>query len=96
MAPPGGKTQINLFGSEEPAPMTPVNPNQKKRNDSSIFEQAPATCNNNNNSVNAPVKTDAVEPAVESQNGAAAPGGGKPSTKVIAPPGGRSSINLFG
>jgi len=95
MAPPGGKTQINLFGSQEPAPLTPVNPNQKKRNDSSIFEQAPpaTTCNNNNNSVKAPVKAEPAVPAVES---AAAPGGGKPSTKVIAPPGGRSSINLFG
>jgi len=109
IAPPGGKTNINIFGGDEPAPVTPVNPYQKKRNESSIFGQPPAN-NNIVNPVNS-VKTNAAENALPRapapvptvaassepiNNIPTAPGGGRASTKVIAPPGGRSSINLFG
>ena len=95
MAPPGGKTNINLFGGDQPAPRTPVNEGQKKRNQSSVFA-GPETTDNNMNSTKPPpavVADGDVPPPVD---GAVAPGGGRASTKVMAPPGGKTSINLFG
>merc|ERR1712135_819 len=110
MAPPGGRTN-NIFGAGDAAPIVhTVNEGQKKRNASSVFDMPTPLPNNNTNSkannnssnkinsnINKPV-TNVNEnisgpPSVE---GAVAPGGGRSSTKVMAPPGGKTSINLFG
>merc|ERR1712168_242888 len=106
VAPPGGRTNINIFGGEEPAIQKPVNEGQKKRNTSHIFD-APAANENKNCSVNntnnnknkntnnekPAVKTNENESAAPPVEGAKAPGGGRASTKVMAPPGGKTSIS---
>merc|ERR1711973_480552 len=60
------------------------NTNSKANNKSSSDNNKPVT--NVKENVSGP-------PSVE---GAVAPGGGRSSTKVMAPPGGKTSINLFG
>ena len=101
MAPPGGASQINIFGGAEPAPAHRVNAGQAQRNQSSIFggdaqEQKPTP---------KPAPTPAAQPAQAApatssvaappQN-PTAPDGGRASSRVLAPPGGKTSINLFG
>ena len=103
MAPPGGASQINIFGGAEPAPAHRVNPGQAQRNQSNIFggdapEQRPAP-------KAAPPAQAQAAPAAQSaptssttappQN-PTAPDGGRASSRVLAPPGGKTSINLFG
>ena len=101
VAPPGGQSNINIFGGDEPTPHT-VNAGQAKRNKSSIFDspdEPPVTAKNDNKNTSNQATpstintTDGSPPPVEN---ATAPGGGRASTKVMAPPGGKTSINLFG
>jgi hypothetical protein len=116
-APPGGRSNFNIFGGDEPAQRTTPNEAQTKRNKSSIFDppdepsssrnppveqgssiQAPYAATAAPSAPAAPAKSKPAEipanpPPVANATG---PGGGRASTKVIAPPGGKSSINLFG
>lgn len=106
MAPPGGRSQINIFGGSEPADPHRVSAAQTHRNQSNIFGAAPEQ-------KPAPTPAPAAQPAAPVQHtkpaaaaatssiiappeNPTAPGGGRASTKVMAPPGGKSSINLFG
>jgi len=82
-APPGGRSNINIFGGVTAAPVAHVNENQRKRNDSSLFK-APV---GNNNATNMNNNLECSEGPPENV---------RPSTKVMAPPGGKTSINLFG
>lgn len=111
MAPPGGQSQINLFGAPEQPPQHQVNKHQAHRNQSSIFG-SPEQKSPSNSTASAPSQP-AAQPAPRASAAAAessnssitappknqhptAPDGGRASTKVMAPPGGKTSINLFG
>lgn len=102
MAPPGGKTQINLFGGDEQPVPHRVNPAQAQRNQSSIFggpeEQKPAPVKS--------VSNPSVPPAVSAQasatgsTSASAPASGKtsitePPKNPTAPDGGRASTKVM-
>jgi len=104
MAPPGGQTSINLFGGPVGTEQPKVNKCQASRNQSNVFgspEQKPAPVQSQPSAVPTPA---AEVKAAPSQSAAAtAPAAdvpskapARPSTKVMAPPGGKSSINLFG
>ena len=110
MAPPGGKSNFNIFGVETaPAEDHSVNKGQARRNQSTVFggapEQAapapaPAPAATSSAS-SAPAESASVgnsgPPAVKSNAPPVTAGAkGRPSTKVMAPPGGKTSINLFG
>ena len=82
MAPPGGRSQINVFATEEPEGPKTVNACQADRNKSSVFGGSEDT------STAKPVQNAPVQETNAQEN--------KPSTKVMAPPGGASSINIFG
>merc|ERR1711973_103865 len=74
---------------------TPLPNNNTFKNNNNTNSKANSNKSNSDN--NKPV-TNVKEnvsgpPSVE---GAVAPGGGRSSTKVMAPPGGKTSINLFG
>ena len=106
MAPPGGQSQINIFGGSEPAAPHRVSQAQQHRNQSNIFgdapEQKPAPTPVAAAAAPAPAPAQQPKAKAESNSITAppenptAPGGGRASTKVMAPPGGKSSINLFG
>ena len=105
MAPPGGQSQINIFGGTEAAAPHRVSQAQQHRNQSNIFggapEQKPAPTPAAAAPAAAPVaqqsKTKAEPTSITAPpENPTAPGGGRASTKVMAPPGGKSSINLFG
>jgi len=85
--PPDGRTDLNLFAGDSSPPPAPVTENQRKRNESFIFDP-PEDNNNNNNSVNTKGMGNVGE------NNTSTPV--RPSTRVMAPPGGKTSINLFG
>ncbi|XP_063684332.1 uncharacterized protein LOC134818623 [Bolinopsis microptera] len=85
-APPGGHTQLNLFGGPpEPAPVRKetVNQCQYERNKSSITDQYTGQ--------EAP-EDDLKSPVIEHP----LPPPKKPATKIMQPPGGRTSLSLFG
>lgn len=108
MAPPGGQTSINLFGGDAEPPQHTVNKCQASRNQSSVFgsssheQKVPSIKNpSSETSVNArqapsnatpPAAPETIPVAVQQPNKPAE----RPSTKVMAPPGGKTSINLFG
>lgn len=101
MAPPGGKTNINLFGGAEEAPNHHVNKCQAHRNQSTIFggaaeqKTAPVPVAPAPSVIpQAPQPAKPAEPS-SAPTGPCAPSGGKPSSRVLAPPGGKSS-NIFG
>ncbi|XP_066922344.1 uncharacterized protein [Clytia hemisphaerica] len=103
MAPPGGASQINIFGGAEAAPAHRVSAGQAQRNQSSIFggdppEQKAAPAK--------PTPAPAAQPSTQAAptkssitappENPTAPDGGRASSRVLAPPGGKTSINLFG
>lgn len=100
MAPPGGQSQINIFGQSEQPTQHHVNKHQAHRNQSSIFgspeQKAPSE------KPAPPKPAQSTAPSAQSSSVTAqpqnptAPDGGRASTKVMAPPGGKTSINLFG
>nr|XP_012561485.2 jupiter microtubule associated homolog 2 [Hydra vulgaris] len=100
MAPPGGKTNINIFGGEEPQEEHVVNKGQALRNHSSVFASAeePAVSVPEKSKVLETSQPQSTRKEVPSLNAHTEenPGKERPSTKVMAPPGGKTSINLFG
>lgn len=112
MAPPGGKTSINLFGGPAETEQHKINNCQASRNQSNVFgtapEQksapvqsrssataagtAPATIINAAPSNAAPSNAAASASAAPAANAQPKAPEIRPSTKVMAPPGGKSSI----
>ncbi|KAL5268634.1 hypothetical protein ACHWQZ_G002473 [Mnemiopsis leidyi] len=86
-APPGGHTQLNLFGdnnnSDQPAQQHIINQCQYERNRSSITDQYTGQ-----ETPEEEVKSPVIEHPL--------PPPKKPATKVIQPPGGKTSLSLFG
>lgn len=104
MAPPGGQTNINIFGAAEPAPSHTVNKCQASRNQSSVFagpqEQGPPR---QTRTAEKPVSNAQQSSTQQKPVNNAAPGiisadgqgnAGRASTKVMAPPGGATSISF--
>ena len=104
MAPPGGKTNINIFGGEQPPEEHTVNKGQALRNQSSIFASAeePVSAHKTHEKSKVsepPVVQSAADPSKDRPSNTQSEEStskGRPSTKVMAPPGGKTSINLFG
>merc|ERR1712050_731135 len=103
IAPPGGRTSISLFGGSDPEP-APA-PRKQQPQSSNIFgpadpSPAPKPRNNETSHDNifgdAPSRPSPSKPQQRAANPIApesqAPGGGRSSTKVMAPPGGKTSI----
>ena len=86
MAPPGGSTQINVFGGGEQGaqPEQNINACQAARSKSSVFA--------------APEESKPAAPSQQATSPQPGPGeqrsNSRTSTKVMAPPGGASSISF--
>jgi len=92
-APPGGHTQFNLFSEEAAKPIAhEVKPCQYERNKSSITDQYTGTeCKESPEKKPAPtVQTQVTQHATPPKSAK------HTSTRIIQPPGGASSLNLFG
>ena len=88
MAPPGGASHFNIFSATEPEAMKPVNKCQASRNKSSVFT-GPEQHN--------PSRDERTAVAPEAQATGHTPDLAEhPSTKVLAPPGGKTNIAIFG
>eukprot|EP00116_Pleurobrachia_bachei_P014811 sb/3475073/ len=89
--PPGGHTQLNLFGDAEvpqSKQINSVNRCQFERNKSTITEQYTGTVSEKQAGEVEPIKSEIIEHALPEPK--------KTATKVIQPPGGRTTFSLFG
>ncbi|XP_065058381.1 uncharacterized protein LOC135686132 [Rhopilema esculentum] len=86
MAPPGGQTHINVFSTPEPEGQKPINKCQEARSKSSVFA-GPEEMNPSRE----------VSPPVRQTNTSTSDdkAGQHTSTKVLAPPGGKSNFSIF-
>lgn len=86
MAPPGGQTHINVFSTPEPEAQKPVNKCQAARSKSSVF--AGPEDMNPSREISPPARqTQVSEPDDKASQ--------HTSTKVLAPPGGKSNFSIF-
>eukprot|EP00794_Sanderia_malayensis_P007596 gene7596-8436_t len=86
MAPPGGATHINIFSEPEPEAPKDINKCQEARSKSSVFS-GPEDLNPSRDE-RASVQTAAHTASPDS--------GARPSTRVLAQPGGQSHISVVG
>ena len=87
MAPPGGATHINVFETPEPEAQKPINKCQEARSKSSVFA-GPEDMNPSREI--SPASRQTHVSAVDDKAGQCT------STKVLAPPGGKSNFSIFG
>jgi len=86
MAPPGGATHINVFETPEPETQKPINKCQEARSKSSVFA-GPEEMNPSRDTSSVSRQTHVSAPDDKSAQST--------STKVLAPPGGRTNFSIF-
>ena len=86
MAPPGGQTHINVFSTPEPEAQKPINKCQEARSKSSVFA-GPAEMNPSREISPPARQTNVSVPDDKASQ--------HTSTKVLAPPGGKTNFSIF-